>query len=66
MNILRNSLIALAAVALIFGVISIIVDQDWGRGFTLNLATEAIGILLTVLLIDGVLRRREERERKRY
>lgn len=42
------------------------VSQEGPRGFFLNLATEIIGILLTVFLIDSVIRRREERERKRY
>lgn len=40
--------------------------QEGPRSFTLNLATEIMGILLTVLLIDSVIRGREERERKRY
>jgi hypothetical protein len=36
------------------------------RGFALNLGTEILGILLTVLLIDAVIRRKEERERAWY
>jgi hypothetical protein len=36
------------------------------RDFTLNLATEIVGILLTVGLIDAVIRRREAREQRRY
>lgn len=39
--------------------------KGW-RGFFLNLATEIVGILLVVWLIDAVLRRREERARERY
>ena len=39
--------------------------EGW-RGFALNLATEIVGILLTVFLIDAVLRRREDREQARY
>jgi hypothetical protein len=35
-------------------------------GLALNLATEILGILLTVVLIDAVIRRKEERERAWY
>ena len=37
--------------------------EGW-RGFTLNLASEVVGILITVLFIDAVIQRREEREQK--
>jgi len=39
--------------------------EGW-PGFMLNLATEIVGILLTVGLIDAVIRRREAREQRRY
>ena len=39
--------------------------EGW-RGFALNLASEVVGILITVLFIDAVLQRREEREQRRY
>jgi hypothetical protein len=36
------------------------------RGFALNLGTEISGILLTVLLIDAVIRRKDAHDQKRY
>lgn len=36
------------------------------RGLALNLGTEILGILLTVLLIDAVIKRKEARDQKRY
>ena len=39
--------------------------EGW-RAFALNLGTEILGILLTVLLIDAVIRRKEKRDRAWY
>jgi len=39
--------------------------EGW-RTFALNLGTEIVGILLTVLLIDAVIRLKEARDQKRY
>ncbi len=55
---------ALVVCVIVYQFIPIVLEGP--RGFALNLATEIIGILLTVGLIDAVLRRREERERQRY
>jgi hypothetical protein len=41
------------------------VGPDWLRDGSLNVGTEVFGILLTVFLIDAVIRRKEERERNR-
>ena len=38
---------------------------EWLKDFSLNVGTEIFGILLTVFLIDAVIRRKEERERNR-
>jgi hypothetical protein len=39
--------------------------EGW-RAFGLSLGTEIVGILLTVLLIDAVIRRKEARDQERY
>src|SRR5215204_2698733 len=39
--------------------------EGW-RAFFLNMGTEIVGIGLVIALIDTVIRRREERQRKRY
>lgn len=68
MNALRASYLALAilAVASIVAFIVLPLGQEGWRSFTLNLGTEVVGILLTVLLIDRVIRRRDKQERERY
>ena len=40
-------------------------NQGWVRDLSLNVGTEILGILLTVFLIDAVIRRNEEKERAR-
>jgi hypothetical protein len=39
---------------------------DWVRNITVNLGTGIIVALLTALLIDAIINRKQERERKRY
>ena len=38
-------------------------DTSWIKDFSLNFSTEVIGILLTVFLIDIIIKMKEERER---
>ncbi len=56
--------LALAVSVVVYWSLPVVLEGP--RGFALNLATEIVGILLTVGLIDAVLRRREEQERERY
>lgn len=58
--------LVLALVGCLVGFTLLPLPLEGWRGFALNLATEIVGILLTVLLIDAVLRRREDRARDRY
>lgn len=58
------TLVVLELVCLIFLFIPTL--PDWMNDIALNLGTEILGILLTVLLIDSVIRGNEKRERSRY
>lgn len=68
MKILRvsYSLLVFFLVVSVIAYLLIPPDSEGWRSFTLNLLTEIVGILLTILLIDAVIRRRETREQKRY
>ena len=62
------ALIVLVSVGVVSGIFYYALSpalEGW-RGFTLNLASEVVGILITVLFIDAVIQRREEREQRRY
>ena len=62
-NILGIS-IGILVILLIIAIISYFtVDSEKMKDFTLNLSTEIIGILLTIFLIDSVLRRNEQKEK---
>lgn len=67
-NTLRTSYLLLTLVAVVCFAVYVLfpsAPEGW-RGFSLNLLTEVLGIIFTIVLIDRVLRRREERERMRY
>lgn len=68
MNALRWSYLALTVMVVVClaAYILLPVTHTGWRGLTLNLATEVLGILLTVILIDSIIRRRQDRERSRY
>jgi hypothetical protein len=55
-----------ALVGCLVGFVLLPLPLEGWRAFALNLATEIVGILLVVWLIDAVLRGRERRERERY
>jgi hypothetical protein len=63
MSYLLLALVAVACAA--FYIFLPLVLEGW-RSFSLNMMTEVVGILLTVALIDAVIRRRQEKERMRY
>jgi len=57
-------LVGLAAGALVSSVLGALPIGDYGKGLALNLATELAGGLVTYLLLELVLRPREESEIK--
>jgi hypothetical protein len=59
-------LLVVAAVVIVVAYNFVGIISEGPRSFLLNLSTEIIGILLTVGLIDSVIRRREHEERQRY
>ena len=59
-------ILVLALIGCLVGYVLLPLYLESWRAFALNLATEIVGILLVVWLIDAVLRRREEKERRRY
>lgn len=67
-KLLRTSYVVLAAVLVVCVggfVWGQIFDVEWMAGISLNLGTEVFGILLTVLLIEAVIRKHDGLERMR-
>jgi hypothetical protein len=68
MQSLRLSLFILSGVfvALVVLYLTAFIERvDWLREISLNLATEVAGILVTVWLVDSVMRKRDENNRRR-
>jgi hypothetical protein len=68
MSTLRRSVLVLIfSVLALAGVYAYVAwcDPDWIKDVSLNVGTELFGILATVLLIDAVIRKKEQTERER-
>ncbi|PZX46938.1 hypothetical protein [Algoriphagus chordae] len=65
MKELKYPLLILTLVLILLVLLFLKVNNDTAEDFSLNLITEILGIFITVLLIDLVIKRKDDREKKK-
>lgn len=60
---LKNALITLGIICVVFTVVGLIINRDFAS-FLINVSTEIIGIIITVLIIDRIVQNHEVKAKK--